>query len=256
MGAGETTNRNITMGLSCSADSIQMKLSQINSTAVVPAGWVMGRSAAIITSWEMKMRWFNVSNQILKVTLYTIRLKQDIPPVWYALNLGGTGDILTLLEQMFDDQYNNSVNSNRTIGHMAFKLTDVAAFKRYFKISRVSTFVLQPGQEKTMIKFRRKPEYINTAKFFQPGVGFTTVGKKGNREYMWRVHSTTLESKDAGSAARVTPAYNFQASYHYRVRYLANDEYNFQPPAVPISGITPHTIFPGTSTVGDLAPAT
>lgn len=257
LGAPDATARSQITGLSCSADNIQLKLSQIASGSVVPTGWNMGRSAAIITSWEQKMRWNNVSNQVLRMTVYTLTARQDIPNVFWAQNLGVNRNLLDLLETWFDDQYGNtSLNPNRTVGHISFKLTDLAQFKRYFKITKVKNFTIQPGQQVNLRKFRRTPEYINTAKYFQPGVGPTIVAKKGNREYLWRLHSTTIESKDAGTAARVTPAYNFQTSYHYRVRYLANDEYNFQPPLSPVTGLTLHTIYPGTSTAGDLVPAT
>jgi len=256
LGAPDTTTRGFFMGLSCSADSIQMKILQMGSASVIPTGWTVGRSAAIVSSWEQKMRWNNVSNQTLRMTLYTLVARQDIPTVWWALNLGINHNILDLMEQWFDEQYGSSVNSNRTLGHMSFKLTDLAMFNRYFRISKVKSFTIQPGQQVNLRKFKRRPEYINTAKYYQAGVGNAVVAKKGNREYMWRLHSTTIESKDDGSASRVTPAYNFQTSYHYRIRYLANDTYNFQPPANPVTGVTLHTIYPGTSTVGDLLPAT
>lgn len=256
LGAPDTTARNMIMGLTCSADNIQMKLRQIASSGVIPTGWALGRSAAIITSWEQKMRWNNISNQPMKMTLYTLVIKQDIPVAFWGRALGSTEDLLVLVSQMFADQYDSSVAENRTLGHISFKLTDVAAFNRYFRIAKVKSFTIQPGQTLNLRKFKRKPEYLNTAKYFQEGVGETIVGKRGNREYMWRLHSTTIESKDAGTASRVTPAYNFQTSYHYRVRYLANDQYNFQPPGVPVTGLTLHTIYPGTSTAGDLVPAT
>lgn len=256
MGANDQTARAITAGLTCSADNIIMKLTQINSGSVVPTGWALGRSAAIITSWEQKMRWNNISNQPLKITLYTLRCRQDIPAVWWTLNLGTTNNILDLMETAFDDQYGSTIAANRTIGHIAFKLTDIALFRRYFKIVKITSFTIQPGQEKVMRKYKNKPEYLNTTKFYQPQVGFPNCAKKGNREYLWRIHSTTTESKDQVGASRTTPAYNFQTSYHYRVRYLAHDQYNFQPPAAPTAGLTLHTIYPGTSTVGDLVPAT
>lgn len=256
LGAPDTTARSMIAGLTLSADSIMMKMQQINSGGVVPEGWIMGRSAAVISSWEQKMRWNNVSNQPMKMTLYTLVARQDIPANFWNMFLGSTSSLLDLLETWFDDQYGSSVTSNRTLGHISFKLTDLASFKRFFRIAKVRNYTIQPGQQLNLKKYRRTPEYINTSRYFQPGIGPAVAAKKGNREYLWRLHSTTIESKDAGTASRVTPAYNFQTSYHYRVRYLANDTYNFQPPLTPVTGLTLHTIYPGTSTTGDLAPAT
>lgn len=254
-GAPDFTNRNAVCGLTCSADSIQMKLNQAN--ALAPTGWVLGRSKLVVNSWEQRMQWVNLSNMPLTITVYTLRVRQDVPAIIDGLQLGLTANIWDWVEQMFKGQYQSSLATNREIGHISFKLTDVAKFGQYFKVAKTLTRTIQPGQHLALKKFRRKPEMINTAKWWSGAIpGLQSVAKKGNREYMWKVHSNMTESKDAGAAARTTPAYNFNTSYHYRFSFLANDQYNFQPPAIPVTGLTLHTIYPGTSTVGDLVPAT
>lgn len=203
------------------------------------------------------MRWVNISNQPLKMTLYTLKMRQDIPQFFWGHNVGNNASIFTVMQSMFDSQYANALAANRNIGHIAFKLSDIAQFGRYFKIVKVKSFTIQPGQEHTMRKFKRKPEYINTAKYWNDTTdNIEVVARKGSREYIWRVHSIMTESSDAGAATRLAPAYNFQTSYHYRFKYLANDQYNFQPPAAPVTGLTLHAIYPGTSTANTLGPAT
>lgn len=254
-GAPDITNRSIIQGLTCSADSIQMKISQ--AIPIAPTGWTAGRSKMVVNSWEQRMQWTNLSNMPMTITIYTLRVKQDVPTITDNLDLGVTSNLLDWLSRMFNAQYGSSVVENRTIGHMAFKLTDVAKFGQWFKVSKTMTRTIQPGQHLALKKFSRKPEMLNTAKWFSTFVNnFVFIAKKGNREYFWKVHSNMTESKDAGAAARTSPAYNFNTSYHYRFSFLANDEYNFQPPAVPVTGLTLHTIYPGTSTTGDLNPAT
>jgi len=254
-GAPDITNRSLIQGLTCSADSIQMKIRQ--AAVIAPTGWAAGRSKFVINSWEQKMRWSNLSNMPLTITIYTVRVRQDVPASVDGLNLGLTSNILDWLSDMFNQQYGSTVTMNRTLAHLAFKLNDVAKFGRWFKTVKVMTRTIQPGQHLNLRKFRRTPEMINTAKWYDYNLtDFGFVAKKGNREYFWRVHSNMVESKDAGAAARTSPAYNFETSYHYRISFLANDQYNFQPPAVPVTGLTLHTIYPGTSTAGDLVPAT
>lgn len=253
-GAPDATNRSLVLGLSCSADNIQTKISQ--AVALAPTGWNIGRSKVLVNSWEQRMRWSNLSNMPLTMTLYTLIVRQDVPAQQDGLLLGSTANLLDWLSTMFNEQYASSVTINRTISHISFKLSDVAKFGRWFKVARARTYTIQPGQHLNLKKFKRRPELINTSKFYSQGFSYQIVGKKGNREYFWRVHSNTVESKDAGAAARTSPAYNFDTSYHYRFSFLANDEYNFQPPAIPVTGLTLHTIYPGTSTAGDLLPAT
>lgn len=198
----------------------------------------------------------------MSFTLYTIKTRSNIPVLLNGVNLFSV-DLVDLLVYMMDQQYDQSVtNVNRYFTHPAFKLTDIALFNKYFKIARARTYKLMPGDTKNLKKFKNKPQTINTAGLMDTGEGSSTydnvnyVALKGERHYMWRVHSMNVENEGDSERSMITPAFNFTAQYHYRYAWIANDQYNMQISAIPPTGsLNYRVIYPGTSTKGALAPA-
>lgn len=232
------------------------------ANTVKPTGWAFGRSKMIVASWEQKMKWVNISNQPLTITMYTLRLKQNIPQDFMGQDLSSTSSLLDLMIQWFQQQYADLTGDyNRTVRHPAFKLTDIAQWSKFFRIAKTSTFKIMPGDMKTMRKFRNKPQMINTAGLFNTQTSpawnnVNWIAMKGERHYLWKVHSMQVDNEGDSGACRISPAYNFETFYHYRFSWLAHDEYNFQVAAVPHTGDANYrVIFPGTSTKGALAPA-
>lgn len=254
-GAPDNTTTNVALGATISADNILFKMRQLDR--LKPTGWVLGRSKAIVSSWEQKMKWTNLSNQPMKLHFYTLVTRRNVPTANSGQQLGYNGNILEVLDNWFNDQYAASLaNIDRTLQHPAFKLSDVAKFNFYWRVARITTRTIQPGQTFYMRKYKRRPETINTAKYYDIAfVGGDQACLKGQREYMWRIEADLVESKAGSDASIITPAYNFFTSYHYRFAYLANDVYNFQPPAIPNVIADPWSIYPGTSTATALAPA-
>lgn len=216
----------------------------------------------IVTSWEQKMKWVNISNQPLSITLYTLKVKQNIPWNLNNLNFLTTASLLDLMIAWFNQQYGTTeTNYDRTVRHPAFKLTDITQFGKFFRIVRAKTFKIMPGDMKAMRKFKNKPQVINTQGLMSiepaPGAGDVNhVAMKGERHYLWRVHSMQVDNEGDSGASRIAPAYNFETMYHYRYTWLAHDASNFQLAAIPHTGDTNYrVIYPGTSTKGALAPA-
>lgn len=253
LGAPSTTQRNILMGASFSADSVYMKTRQMNSLA--PTGWVIGRSKAIVNSWRQKLTWQNTSNQIMSFTVWTLVCKQDISNLELTANtLGQDVDLLDAINTMMSNQYGaTGLSAARKYNHPAFTFKDLAKWSKYFRVAKVKTYQLVPGGMKTLIKFKSRPETINTA-VYNSTAGM--VCKKGNREYLYRVHATLLEEKEGNAGQLVTPAYNLYGTYHYRFTFLANDQYDFQPPREEQTGLTVQAMRWGNSTKTDLDPAT
>jgi len=247
-GGVEATSTSKITGMTMSADDKVLQLQVLNSTAIKPPGWVLGRSKSVITSWEMKMRWMNISNQPMTVTLYTLRTKSDVPLT------AANREFFTHLKTNFDDQYSSSGSgANLTISHPAFKFSDCAWFMQYWKIKRVRSYKIMPGDMLALKKFRNKPRMFDTAKYHKALADLAAY--KGDLHYVYKIHAATLESKETDEYTRVAPAHTFDCIYHYRMCALANDEYNLSVPAAGSTGLTLHTIYPGTSTVGDLDPA-
>lgn len=252
LGAPSVTQRTVLMGATFSADSVFMKVRQMASIA--PTGWVVGRSKAIVNSWKQKLTWQNTSNQMMTFTVWTLIAKQDIGSTEITGNtLGTTADLLEAINTMMVNQYGaTGLSAARKYNHPAFTFKDLAKWSKYFRVVKVKTYKLVPGATKSLVKFKKRPEVINTA------VYNTTAGmvcKKGNREYLYRVHSTLLEEKEGDLGQLTTPAYNLYGTYHYRFTFLANDQYDFQPPREEQTGLTVHAMRWGNSTVTDLDPA-
>lgn len=260
-GGPDATARGFSQGITCSADNIRMKLSQ--AEVIKPTGWALGRSKFMVNSWEQKMKFVNISNQPLTITFYTLKTRTEIPYDLLALNLSGINSLLNIIEQLYGQQYNQApiTNFNRTVNHPAFKLTDLAVFQKYFKIVKVTNIKLMPGGVKVMKKFRNKPQVINTAGLMNTGTSPTAVDTnigalKGERHYLWRNNSFMVENEGDGNRSRIAPAYSFETTYHYRMSFLAGDEYTGQIAAIPhIGDANYRVIYPGTSTKGALLPA-
>jgi len=253
-----TSGKSIVTGFTCSADDKFFQMKQANQAAVKPTGWVLGRSKVIISSWEQIFKFRNISNQDLSITFYTFRLKSDVAPTYGATGDSSSNGFINLWKDWYDEQYASAGSSAYvTYNHPAFKLTDIAAFNKYVNIKKTVTFKVLPGQEKTMRKFRRKPKAINTAIDYDYTLNEPrAAGYKGDLHYFWRVNASMLEQKDGASYALTTPAHTVYTSYHYRISHLANDDYNLAVgPTPPGTSYTLQTIFPGTSTKGDLDPA-
>jgi len=244
----ESTSTAKTTGMTCSADDKVLQMLVANTSAVKPSGWVLGRSKTIITSWEMTMRLINISNQPMTITLYTRRSKSDVPLI------AANREFFTEMKSAFDAQYGSSGSAaNLTINHPAFKFSDCTWFRNYWKILRAKSYKIMPGDMIALKKFKRKPRLLDTSKY-HPALGDISAFK-GDLHYIWKVHATTMEAKEGDEYTRVVPAHTFDCIYHYRLCALANDEYNLSVPGAGSSGLTLHTIYPGTSTAGDLAPA-
>lgn len=246
------TKANVILGASFSADSVAFKVRQLDR--LKPTGWVIGRSKAIVNSWRQKITFQNTSNQMMTFTFFTFICKQDINEFEISSNaLGSLADLLDAVNTLLVNQYGaTGLSFARKYNHPSFTFNDMAKWGKYFRMVRARTYKLVPGATKTFVKFKKRPEVVNTAVY---NISNGTVCKKGNREYMYRVHADLLEQKDGTGAQLTTPAYNLYSSYHYRFTYLANDQYDFQPPAEEQTGLTRWAMRWGNSTRTDLEPA-
>lgn len=247
-----TTTNGRTTGLTHSADDIKLQLQVLNANA--PTGWVLGRSKAIISSWEMKYRIMNNANFPLKASLYTLKWKENLN---YPPGISDGATLTDLLDAWLWNQYNVTNSGPRTVDFGAFKLSDVSMFNKYLKVVKIKSINLQPGQYKCFKKFKRKPTHIDTSQWYITGSSpfYTSMARKGSLAYMWRFHTPLLNSASSAFQTQAVPDFSMVTYYHYRMTYLANDSYNMIIGPSPTTGLTLHTIYPGTSTAGALAPA-
>lgn len=204
---------------------INYVLSALNTSK--PTGWSLGKSKALVNSWELGIRVQNPTNTPVKVTLYTLKFKRDQN---FEPGVSQTTSLRDQFELWFNSQYGTQ-GTSITIEYPAFKFSALAMFTKNIKIVRRSTKVLESGHFYEWRKFRKRPKLYNTATMYNPLQAPYIIKRalRGDLHYMFEIEPYTQQYEAGANIQYLRAHLNFLYKIHMRFSYFANDEYSYDP---------------------------
>jgi len=204
---------------------INYVMSALNTSK--PTGWSLGKSKALVNSWELGIRVQNPTNTPVKVTLYTLKFKRDQN---FEPGVSQTTSLRDQFELWFNSQYGTQ-GTSITIEYPAFKFSALAMFTKNIKIVRRSTRVLESGHFYEWRKFRKRPKLYNTATMYNPLQAPYIIKRalRGDLHYMFEIEPYTQQYEAGANIQYLRAHLNFLYKIHMRFSYFANDEYSYDP---------------------------
>lgn len=189
-----------------------------------PTGWTLGKSKAVINSWEMGITVHNPANTPTKVTLWTIKWKRDQN---FQPGVSQTICFRDQLEQWYNAQY-GTTSTAQGIEYTAFKFSALAQFSQNCKIVKKSTRIIQPGQSKMWKKYRYRPKMYNTALLYDSLNSPFIIKRalKGDLHYLWEIEPQITKDTANTSVKYLVGSLDFLYKIHMRMSYFANDTYS------------------------------
>lgn len=222
----------------------------------------LGKSKSILNSWETTYTFTNIDNDPLKIECFGIKCINDLGYDDVSNSLAN--DIIDFVKWINDqmkESYNNFVGPATAIesDQPGFKLSDLPIFLRHFRIKSHKTRLLQPGEVTTFRKFKNRPKVWKESDIWSITQNNPKLlAAKGSMHYIFRLSSIPVNSAGAGpSGVTFGRIYaNCIQTRHYRHGFLYGDSYNgYLTNPLPTTIATEKSIFPGTSTANNNAPA-
>lgn len=276
-----------------------------------PQAALAGRTKFAMKSWYSKWNITNPNNFPMEIALIELICKKDIPAVWnwgyaaaQATGLGTINAANTRLDFSFESWWNsqmgqmthpvlagsnaisdlsgtnpNAPNSAGSVTPAAIitqpgvRLTDLANFRKFFRIKKVSKRVVQPGAAAVFARKCPRPYVMDTRDWFtssswgnatyaQTAANYNIKlsARAGQRHFVFRMIPRVGATSVGGSTTHITyPAGSIiciqEKSIVYNVLQSPNDSISFNNALSTDAVGTSTVIFPGTSTKGVTAPA-
>lgn len=219
---------------------INYVLSALNTQK--PTGWTLGKSKAIMNSYEMGITVHNPSNVPIRVVLNTLKCRRDQN---YEPGVSATTCLRDDIQRWFDGQYGSTATAIG-IEYTAFKLSALASFTYNWRIVKKRIKVIQPGQSMYLRKFRRRPKLYNTAELYDSLTSpfIKKRALKGDLHYLWEVEPQITKDTANASIKTVTGSLDFLYKIHMRMSYFANDTYSSDPSTAMSSDVSTTNIMP------------
>lgn len=207
-----------------------------------PTGWTLGKSKAIVNSWEMGITVHNPSNVPTRVVLNTLKCRRDQN---YEPGVSATTSLRDDIQRWFDAQYGSTATAV-SIEYTAFKLSALASFTYNWKIVKKRVKIIQPGQSMFLRKFRRRPKYYNTAELYDTLTSpfIKKRALKGDLHYLWEIEPQITKDTANASIKTLEGRLDFLYKVHMRMSYLANDVYSSDPSTAMSSDTSTTSIMP------------
>lgn len=183
---------------------------------------------------------------------------------WYVLSsILQAPQLLTLalniLLSRYASQYRNAAVGHGPIGvdHPAFKLTDLALMREFYKLEKVNKYLVQPGECVTIRRYRNRPRTIDECKFYDANnAAYLNHDLPGSKVHLWRITGTPQSAAGGSSTTLCDVKMAYVFSYHYKVSGVSyNKQTSYLPTALP-TAVSVTQIYPGTSAAAAAAPVT
>lgn len=182
--------------------------------------------------------------------------------LWYVCSILQAPQLLTLVLNILLSRYvaqyqNSSATTSIGIEHPAFKLTDLALMREFYKLEKVNKYLVQPGECVNIRRFRNRPRTIDECKFYDANnVAYLNHDLPGSKVHLWRITGTPQSAAGGASTTLCDVKMAYVFSYHYKVSGVSyNKQTSYLPTALP-TAVSVTQIYPGTSQAAAAAPVT